>query len=327
MKVTRIIFRTAALLLALPGSSIVVRAQPLGGVLDGMKLLLLGNQEYSLDRHSRATSKPRDQQQSSSNIHVIGAGLPRTGTGSLHQALEILGYKTYHMVIVMEDSSHAKLWADVAKGQETTDAAFAAIAQVGFNATLDWPTSDMFQDQIRLYPEAKVVLSIRDDAAAWARSFSTLTRLIRALDRPFSWKFPNPLPLIFPTHSENMHTLRCATGKVVLGWNRCEQLAGKQWLESGFLEEQYQKHVDLVKTQVSHDQLLIFNVKEGWGPLCRFLELAVPDVPFPRVGDTAMLERSAVTFQACVHIWIPLLLAMLYALYCMMGFSKKVKIS
>ena len=327
MKVTKTLLRV--LLLALPRSVVVVRAQPLSGVLDGIKLLLLGNREYSLGRHrhAMATSKPKDLQQQSSKISVIGAGLPRTGTGSLHQALEILGYTTYHMVTVMEDSSHAKLWADVAEGRETTDAAFAAIAQVGFNATLDWPTSDLFQDQIRLYPEAKVVLSIRDDAAAWARSFSTLTRLIRALDRPFSWVFPNPLPLIFPTHTENMHTLRCATGKVVLGWNRCEQLVGKKWLEAGFLEEQYRKHVDLVKAQVPPDQLLIFNVKEGWGPLCRFLDLPVPDVPFPRVGDTAMLERSAIIFQACVYIWIPLLLAIVYSLYRMMGFSEKMKLS
>lgn len=193
---------TAALLWGLLRSVVFVEAQPLGGVLDGVKLLLLGNRKYSLprDHHSMTTWKRKsDKRSSAGSIQVIGAGLPRTGTGSLYRAFETLGYTTYHMVSVMEDSSHAKLWADVADGRETPEGAFTAIAKVGFNATLDWPTSDMFQDQLRLFPDAKVVLSVRDDAAAWARSYATLTRLIRALDQPFSWKFPNPLPLVFPT--------------------------------------------------------------------------------------------------------------------------------
>ena len=129
-----------------------------------------------------------------------------------------------------------------------------------------------------------------------------------------------------PAYMDDMHKLRCATGKVVLGWNRCEHLIGDQWLEPGFLEKQYQKHVNVVKSRVPPEQLLVFNVKEGWEPLCRFLELAVPDAPFPHVGDTAMLERSRVIFQICVVIWIPMLFLIACALYNMIGVTRKIKV-
>ena len=41
-----------------------------------------------------------------------------------------------------------------------------------------------------------------------------------------------------------------------------------------------------VKRIVPSDKLLVYDVKEGWEPLCTFLGLPVPNNPFPRVNDT-----------------------------------------
>ena len=45
--------------------------------------------------------------------------------------------------------------------------------------------------------------------------------------------------------------------------------------------------VEQVKSEVPSDRLLVFQVKEGWGPLCQFLGVPVPEEAFPNVNDTA----------------------------------------
>ena len=40
------------------------------------------------------------------------------------------------------------------------------------------------------------------------------------------------------------------------------------------------------------DRLLVFDVKQGWEPLCAFLGVLVPDTPFPHVNDHMTLVRQ-----------------------------------
>ena len=47
-----------------------------------------------------------------------------------------------------------------------------------------------------------------------------------------------------------------------------------------------------VKDVIPADRLLVFEVKEGWEPLCRFLDVPVPDCPFPRVNDTETMNKA-----------------------------------
>lgn len=291
-------------LLVLAVSRTSVTAQPVSGIADGLRMFMLGDQTSRLG-----------QQENPQSIQVIGAGLPRTGTGSLQTALTSLGFHTYHMKKILEDSSHSALWAAVARGEETMDNAFAKIGQVGFNATLDYPTSDMIEDQLRLYPDAKVIISVRDNAAAWARSIVTLQRLMEATERPFSWKFPNFLPILFPKWHADVQAIRCNMGTRALGWESCAFMKPSMWKEPAWLEEQYEKQLSYVKARVPEDRLLIFNVKEGWEPLCKFLEVPVPNVPFPHVGDSAMLKRGYVVFHVLVYSWIPLLMILVLLMY------------
>merc|ERR1712224_2716 len=78
----------------------------------------------------------------------------------------------------------------------------------------------------------------------------------------------------------------------------------------GWLEEQYRAHNDLVRKTVPDDRLLIFNVKEGWEPLCDFLGKEVPDgVPFPNVNESADLKRARTVMRIVSYAWIPMVLA------------------
>jgi len=46
-------------------------------------------------------------------------------------------------------------------------------------------------------------------------------------------------------------------------------------------------HNEAVKAAIPADQLLVYQVKEGWAPLCRFLNLPEPAEAFPRTNDRA----------------------------------------
>ena len=54
----------------------------------------------------------------------------------------------------------------------------------------------------------------------------------------------------------------------------------------------YQEHVAEVKRIVPKDKLLVFEVKQGWQPLCDFLNVPVPENPFPRINDTEAMNEA-----------------------------------
>ena len=55
--------------------------------------------------------------------------------------------------------------------------------------------------------------------------------------------------------------------------------------------EFFNKWAEEVKATVPKDRLLVFEAKEGWEPLCKFLNVPIPENPYPRVNDTASMLR------------------------------------
>ena len=51
----------------------------------------------------------------------------------------------------------------------------------------------------------------------------------------------------------------------------------------------YEEHNELVKKTIPKENLLVWNLKEGWEPLCKFLDVPIPDVPVPRENVTGDL--------------------------------------
>ena len=49
----------------------------------------------------------------------------------------------------------------------------------------------------------------------------------------------------------------------------------------------YNNHVEAVKAELPPGRLLVFDVREGWEPLCTFLGKDVPEEPFPRSNNRA----------------------------------------
>jgi len=239
-------------------------------------------------------------------IRVICAGLGRTGSMSLTEALAELGYRPYHFV----DFNHARQWADLAEGGASVDDVIDLIVREGYDATLDNPCCDIYQDLLRRYPDAKVILTVRDDPNKFVQSWKLIHDTMIITEETFSWKFPcffGYIPLF-----KNLKTIRYFMGTTHLNLPRGEFTHGWRDRDRGdaWLAEQYRKHNSHVVDHVRASQLLVFNVKDGWKPLCEFLGKDVPaGTPFPHSTVTAAkaLRRMKRMFLAVVYGWIPTL--------------------
>ena len=189
-------------------------------------------------------------------LKVIGAGLGRTGTASLKVALETLGIgRCYHMGELMSAENSLGLWLDAAGGRPDWDRIYD-----GYSAAVDNPTCIYWRELADHYPDAKVVLSVRDPRR-WLESARTTiysTETIEIVGRtPF-----NPL-----------------LEKVLY------QPLEDQLNNEDFMVSFYNQHCDAVKEAIPEDRLLVYEVKEGWGPLCEFLDAPIPNEPFPHVNS------------------------------------------
>ena len=73
-------------------------------------------------------------------------------------------------------------------------------------------------------------------------------------------------------------------------------------------EETMQIHYDYVKRVTPPERLFFFSVKDGWEPLCKFLDLPVPDEPFPHANDKLAVKEAFVGLikQAALR-WLQIL--------------------
>ncbi|MFO1123515.1 MAG: sulfotransferase [Hyphomicrobiales bacterium] len=193
-------------------------------------------------------------------LTVVGAGVGRTGTYSLKLALNQLGLgPCHHMEEVLHHMpEQVPLWTAALNGKPD----WAEIYK-GYASAVDWPTAGFFRALGKAYPEAKVVLTVRSPES-WAESFGdTIYKLIGGRDKA----------------PEAMRAwLAMAHG--VIGMTGFPDGLDKHGLARAFTA-----HVDAVKAAIPPERLLVYQVKEGWEPLCAFLGVPVPDSAFPRTND------------------------------------------
>lgn len=218
-------------------------------------------------------------------LKVIGAGFGRTGTLSLKTALEELGFaQCYHMVEVFKRPQHVIVW-DAAANGGTVD--WEALFQ-GFQASVDWPGCNFYKEYLRLYPDAKVILTVRDPHKWYTSCLETIYFVRQA--------FPGWMALLIPRFRR---ILRMLDSVVWVG-----TFQGR-FTEKAFAIEVFNRHNDEVRRVVPADQLLVFEVKDGWGPLCEFLGVAPPvGKPFPHLNG-AKEFRTGIQWAAVVARSVP----------------------
>ncbi|KAL6355243.1 hypothetical protein LRP88_11492 [Fusarium phalaenopsidis] len=219
-------------------------------------------------------------------LQVIGAGLSRTGTASFSKALEILlDGPVYHggTQSTLGPEAEIKTWIKVLDQWPPKDEAtrranldLTKSRTDGFVAITDSPGCGLVSELMTLYPDAKVICTVRD-ADAWQRSMEAVGNAATQWFLRFIL-FPLPTMRFFVDYIDALR---------------------RQWLimygeREPVTSRVYHQQIAWLKENVPQDHLFFVDVKDGWEPLCRALDLPVPkDVPFPRINDSQAIESFA----------------------------------
>ncbi|WP_407564738.1 sulfotransferase family protein [Streptomyces sp. 184] len=210
-------------------------------------------------------------------MKLINAGLGRTGTTSLQVALEQLGYgPCYHMFDIVGSEERLAQWESIVVDGKQPD--WASVLD-GFSSIVDGPPSLHYAQIMKAFPEAKVVLTVRD-AEGWYRSTrDTLYQfVVRNRATP-----PEP-------GTREARVFRMINA---LMW---DGLLGGRFEDEAYAMNVYRRYNQEVIETVDAERLLVYDVKQGWGPLCGFLGIEVPDREFPHVNTTASMRERVQNF-------------------------------
>lgn len=193
---------------------------------------------------------------------IIGAGVGRTGTYSLRTALNMLGLgPCHHMEEVLHHMpEQLPLWQAAVAGKADWAAVFK-----GYESTVDWPTAGFVPELYKAYPDAKFILTVRSPES-WAASFSeTIYALCAKKDEA-------------PPHMQAWLDMAIAV---------ITRTGFPPGLNPEQLAKAFSAHTEKVTALVPAKQLLVYEVKQGWEPLCNFLGKPVPADAFPKTNDRA----------------------------------------
>jgi hypothetical protein len=183
-------------------------------------------------------------------LRVIGTGFGRTGTDSMREALNILGFgPCHHMYEVKDNDEQERLWRALAAGEAPDWPKLFA----GFNSCVDWPSAFYWPQLIKAYPEARVILTYRSAESWWDSFQKTILNFIKPGNDP-----------------ETLGVLLIA--RQVFGGNPEDRDAAIA---------AYEANVKAVMATVPPERLLVYNLGDGWGPLCAHLGVPAPDQPYP----------------------------------------------
>jgi hypothetical protein len=206
-------------------------------------------------------------------LSIIGAGLSRTGTTSLHLALELLGFRSIHF-----------------EGDRLNDVLDGANANPDFrrfedvDAVVDLPYSYFYRELHEAYPDSKVILTVRD-AEDWWKSVSTLFNVVAPVPEHPTIRQRIAQRLGLDSEQQRFDAHRRRIRNCVYGSSVATEFLYKT---------KYARHNAEVVATISADRLLVMNIPagDGWEKLCPFLGVAIPDAPFPR-SNTINYEDPA----------------------------------
>lgn len=238
---------------------------------------------------------------SSDDFLIIGVGLPRTGTLSTMQALEtLLPGRCHHG---MKAYKHETEWCRILDGK-MSDAEFRHFFLInGYTAGVDIPFILAYEQAMRVFPKAKVLLTTRDPTT-WVKSFeNTLLHYINPLT-PLPYFLYLDLFRGYLARHPMYDTFEGFTGNLMRAVSKDQRIFLKMYesLKQGRGEEFFNEYIKSIKSKVPTERLIEFNVKAGWEPLCRELGVPQPDISFPCINSS--VEFSAAIRRAKRRAWL-----------------------
>ena len=235
-----------------------------------------------------------DKVSNHNELQVVGVGYGRTGTYSLTLALDELGYKTLHTQHMYETPEILDMWnkeiftPSIESGiAELGHPDFHLISSKGFTATADLPMSLYFEQLVDRYPACKFILTTRQSSEVWFKSWDMLTKTITQPTRYFRWM----------SHADTINRYyRWLFSRI----NDDDSYLSVPLPLPDQKKERaiasYEEHNRRVREVIPKDRLLEYNVKQGWEPLCGFLEIEnCPTSPFPKTNSARSVQVQTIS--------------------------------
>ena len=190
-------------------------------------------------------------------LKIVGSGLGRTGTKSMHTALGMLGFgPCHHMFEVLTRPESMALWVRASKGEAVWDQIFE-----GFAAMVDYPGAHHWRELAAYYPDAIVLHTVRDPDK-W---FDSTQATIFSPENRARFSQPGPVGDFFQSF----------LGPIV------DKLGDR-----AFMTNHFERHTDVVIAAIPPERLLVYEVGSGWTSLCARLGVAEPAEPYPCENST-----------------------------------------
>jgi hypothetical protein len=224
---------------------------------------------FGIDTALKEANRQANKGEEAMSLEIIGAGIGRTGTLSLKMALEHLGFgPCHHMAEVFKNvQTQVPLWQAACAGKPDWDRTFT-----GYRSAVDFPAAAFYKELADYYPDAKVILTVRDSTAVWVKSMmATISAALRGevKDEFQAWK-------------------EMATSAIN------DRFFGGGMDDKDRLAARYERHNEEVQRNIPARRLLVYNVTQGWQPLCAFLNVPVPAEPFPQTNSTQFFNETIV---------------------------------
>lgn len=255
---------------------------------------------------------------------MIVAGAPRSRAVSLSAALDILGYQTYDIKSVLVDD-HSSAWRAVYE-DGNVDHVLQDMLELGYEATVDFPCSLFTLDLAKRFPEAKVVLSTQRDPTKWLASvqeFSGFHDLFQYKPLAFIGRLGALYRMLNDAWDQFGCPVKCDAGKgngptspENIDSVDEEDVGGAEYRRIKRCEDDcitaYQNHTARIREGVPAARLLELDTSEGWGPLCKFLGVPVPDVRFPDHRDYYDIRAMTLVLMSSIGLFwsVPCLISL-----------------
>lgn len=216
-------------------------------------------------------------------------------------AMEQLGISPFHYVTIPQNTRDFTMWNHALEAKFYPAKSSICLDREYFDHLLghwgvcsDIPAVIFTEELVAAYPEAKVVL-VERDPDKWFESYqktviagtgNPLIPLLEKLDPEFIGQQGYAMDLILPNYF-GVKEPRSA-------WCMNRPACFEEWKRKA--KATYLAHNEMVKRVTPTDRLLLFELEDGWEPLCKFLGSEVPGSPFPRVNETAAIQEKIMIY-------------------------------
>jgi hypothetical protein len=205
-------------------------------------------------------------------LKIIGTGLGRTGTHTLKTALNHLGFgDCYHMVELFQKPEGLHYFEKAERGEAVDwNRLFH-----NYNSAVDYPVARYFRQISDYYPEAKIIHTYRDPQV-W---FESAGKTIFIAGRLSMKRF-----LKFAAHYTVSSEVRKRLPVLLYNRRLMKLEFGNDISDKKKVIKKFEQHTENVIKKISSERLLLYNVSEGWEPLCKFLGVPVPAEKYPHTN-------------------------------------------